>query len=286
MVRRSTVPADPCSHLRGIFQGLGNIAFGLGTGLGAPIGGIINDSLGWRVAFGGQVSRVGKARCSRQIPIFILAGMAVWFNVRYVVPSDPTSGAATPRAKQTPWQLIKRIDWLGCILLAGWVGSALVAVSLKTNSTSVDAYSWSSPVILGLFAAAAVLFVIFLAVELKWAAEPVMPFEILRSRTPVSVAINNLVLSLAVFGCVSGVTYGMRFSSSRPDVLCPAVLHCRPPNVRGPRRRPSDPQCGDRDAGLARLRLCRKAHRQVLLAQLCRWRGWRPVCNPLGHLGH
>ena len=43
------------SHLRGIFQGLGNIAFGLGTGLGAPIGGIINDTLGWRLAFGLQV---------------------------------------------------------------------------------------------------------------------------------------------------------------------------------------------------------------------------------------
>lgn len=144
-----------------------------------------------------------RGRRSHQIPIFILAGLAVWFNVRYVVPSDPTSGAATPRAKQTPWQLIKRIDWLGCILLAGWVGSALVAVSLKTNSTSVDAYSWSSPIILGLFAVAAVVFVIFLAVELRWAAEPVMPFEILRSRTPVSVAINNLVLSIALFGCVS-----------------------------------------------------------------------------------
>jgi hypothetical protein len=127
----------------------------------------------------------------------------VFYNVRYAVPSDPTSGTTTPRAKQTPAQLLRRIDWLGCFLLAAWVGSALVAVSLKTASTSVDAYKWTSPIILGLFGASAGLFVIFLVVELKWAAEPVMPFELLHRRTPIAVAINNFVLSVALFGCVS-----------------------------------------------------------------------------------
>lgn len=138
-----------------------------------------------------------------QIPIFVIAGIAVWLNVRYVVPSDPSSGTATPAVKQTPFQLIKRIDWLGTFLLAGWVGAALVAVSLNTNSTTVDAYPWTSPTILGLFAASAVLFLIFLFVELKWAAEPVMPFELLHRRTPVAVAINNFILSIVTFGCVS-----------------------------------------------------------------------------------
>jgi hypothetical protein len=99
--------------------------------------------------------------------------------------------------------LLKRIDFAGSFLLAGWVGSALLAISLKTNSTDVDAYRWTDPTILGLFAASAVLFAIFLLVELKLAAEPVMPFELLNRRTPVSVALNNFLISIVTFGTVS-----------------------------------------------------------------------------------
>lgn len=105
--------------------------------------------------------------------------------------------------KQTAWEKVKRIDFLGCILLAGWVGAALLAVSLKTNSTSLDAYKWSDPLILGLFAASAVLFVIFMLVEKYYAAEPVLPMELLNQRTPVCVALNNLIISVLGFGTVS-----------------------------------------------------------------------------------
>ncbi|WWC99825.1 hypothetical protein V866_006733 [Kwoniella sp. B9012] len=146
----STIMSDivPITH-RGIYQGFGNLAFGGGMGLGAPLGGIINDYLHWRWAFG--------------------------------------------------IQLFRRIDFLGCFLLAGWVGAALIAVSLKTNSTSLDAYTWSDPLILALFGVSAVLFALFLLVELKWASEPVMPFELLNRRTAVSVAINNFSISMAQF---------------------------------------------------------------------------------------
>ncbi|WVQ62051.1 uncharacterized protein L199_000185 [Kwoniella botswanensis] len=132
----STIMSDivPITH-RGIYQGFGNLAFGGGMGLGAPLGGIINDYLHWRWAFG--------------------------------------------------IQLFRRIDFLGCFLLAGWVGAALIAVSLKTNSTSLDAYAWSDPLILALFGVSAVLFALFLLVELKWASEPVMPFELLNRRTAI-----------------------------------------------------------------------------------------------------
>ena len=54
---------------RGVFQGYANILFGAGAGyvadhsteklmsrLGAPMGGLINDTLGWRWAFYLQVS--------------------------------------------------------------------------------------------------------------------------------------------------------------------------------------------------------------------------------------
>lgn len=115
----------------------------------------------------------------------------------YALPPPP-SGITKP----TSWQNLKRIDFLGCFLLAGWLGSALIAISLKTNSTASKAVAWSEPKIIGLFVASGVLLVVFLLVELRYAAEPVMPFELLNRRTCVAVAVNNFTLSLVLFATV------------------------------------------------------------------------------------
>ena len=39
---------------RGIWQGYVNMVFACGAGLGAPLGGILTDAIGWRWAFIGQ----------------------------------------------------------------------------------------------------------------------------------------------------------------------------------------------------------------------------------------
>lgn len=39
---------------RGLYQGLTNIIYGLGSGLGGPVGGVLNDTWGWRNAFLGM----------------------------------------------------------------------------------------------------------------------------------------------------------------------------------------------------------------------------------------
>lgn len=161
---------------------------------------MINDYLGWRFAF------------FVQIPVMAVASFLIWLNVRYdwearaQAGSVPASGTSTPTAsapRPSAKALLKRIDFLGCFLLAGWVGCALLAISLKTNSTDVFAYKWTDSTILGLFAGSFGLFLVFLFVELKFAAEPVMPFELLHSRTPIAVAVNNFVLSILAFGTVS-----------------------------------------------------------------------------------
>lgn len=127
----------------------------------------------------------------------------IYFKVRYTVQSPTASGISTPVKKETARDKLARIDFLGCLLLAGWLGAALIAVSLKTSSTLADAYEWDSPLILGLFGSSAVLFVIFLLVEIYQAKEPVLPVELLKQRTPVSVAINNFTISVLAFGTVS-----------------------------------------------------------------------------------
>ncbi|KIR59281.1 multidrug resistance protein fnx1 [Cryptococcus bacillisporus CA1873] len=220
----STIMSDivPITH-RGIFQGLANLAFGGGMGLGAPIGGLINDSLSWRWAFWVQ------------IPVLLFASYLIHSNVRYDVPSRPSSGAATPNpaaaGKQTAMRLFKRIDFLGCFLLAGWVGAALIAVSLNINSTATSAHNWSDPIMIALFITSAVFFVLFLLVELKWAAEPVMPFELLVSRTPVAVAINNFVLSVVNFAILYSVP--LYFTAVRQMSASNAGAHLIPNSFVG-----------------------------------------------------
>lgn len=243
----STIMSDivPITH-RGIFQGLANLAFGSGMGLGAPIGALINDCLNWRWAFWVQ------------IPVLLFASYLVHSNVRYDVPSRPSSGAATPNpaaVKQTAMQLFKRIDFLGCFLLAGWVGAALIAISLNINSTATNAYNWSDPIMIGLFATSAVLFVLFLFVELKWAAEPVMPFELLVSRTPVAVAINNFVLSVANFAILYSVP--LYFTTVRQMSASNAGAHLIPNSFVG--------VIGSLGAGL----IVRRTHKYYWLNTFC-----------------
>ncbi|EIW72535.1 hypothetical protein TREMEDRAFT_26050 [Tremella mesenterica DSM 1558] len=183
----STIFSDlvPVSH-RGLFQGYGNIVFGLGTGLGAPLGGFINDALGWRWAF------------FVQLPIMLTAIFLIFWKVRYKIQTDEE-----PSKGETSREKIARVDFLGSLTLAGFVGAALVAVSLPTSSTE-DFYKWTDPLVLGLFATSFVLLICFIFVEKK-AAEPVLPLELLTSRTPISVAINNFLLSIIAFSVIYSV---------------------------------------------------------------------------------
>ena len=130
-----------------------------------------------------------------QMPFFAIALAAAYFKVRYTVPGVST-------VSQTPQEALKRVDFLGSLLLAAWLVSALVGVSIKANSTD-DTIRWTSPTILILFGLALFFFVTFLFVELKYAKEPVLPVELLKQRTPVAAFVSNLTAAMAFFGIVS-----------------------------------------------------------------------------------
>ncbi len=77
---------------RGIFQGIGNLAFGAGSGLGGLFGGWVNDVWGWRWAFFAQV------------PFVILSGILVFFTV-----DVPPKASARSR--------LSRVDFVGVFTL-------------------------------------------------------------------------------------------------------------------------------------------------------------------------
>jgi hypothetical protein len=151
---------------------------------------------------------ISNSSLNTQIPLLAISGVLIYLKVDYEIALN--TGSATP-TKESPRQKLARIDFLGCFLLAGFVGALLLAVSIKTSSIGDDEIGWSDPLIVGLFGASGGLFLVFLLVEFKFAKEPVLPLELLHRRTAVSVAIHNLVLSILIYAMVSTIYNGIIF---------------------------------------------------------------------------
>lgn len=131
----------------------------------------------------------------KQIPFF---GICIYLAHRFIRYDSPSQH----NEPLTLREIIQRLDPLGCVMLAGWLGGGLTAISLVTNSTT-GVPTWTDPIIIGLFTTCGLLFLVFLAWELAVVSYPLLPVELLKKRTPVAVAINNLALSAISFGLVS-----------------------------------------------------------------------------------
>ncbi|KAJ6599231.1 vacuolar amino acid permease [Mycena vulgaris] len=166
---------------RGLYQGMANILFGLGAGIGGPLGGWINDAFGWRSAF------------YFQAPLLIFSATLVAWKVNIQLPSDVQD--------QPLHEKLRRIDVLGSLTLVGTVGCLLLGFSLKTT----EEIAWSHPLIYGLFVASFICGLSFIVVEKYWAPFPVMPLRLITRRTPFAVSVSNLFASMAAFSMLYNV---------------------------------------------------------------------------------
>ncbi|CAG8898069.1 unnamed protein product [Penicillium egyptiacum] len=139
---------------RGLWQGIINIIYATGAGTGAPLGGILADYIGWRWAF------------LAQFPLCIIAFIAVSFLLKL------------PLRESAHWKTkLRRIDFLGAVVLVGAVLGFLLGLDRGSN------VSWKLPLTIASLAVSAVLFVIFILVEIYLAAEPFAPGHIIFNRT-------------------------------------------------------------------------------------------------------
>jgi predicted MFS family arabinose efflux permease len=139
---------------RGTWQGYVNIIYATGAATGAPMGGILSDTIGWRWAF------------LAQAPLCLLAFIAVGFFLEL------------PPADDSHWkEKLQRIDFLGaCVLLAAVV-CLIFGVDRGGNKSWTDKYT------LATLLASVPLFAIFLTVEIWVAQEPFTPGRIIFERT-------------------------------------------------------------------------------------------------------
>lgn len=154
---------------RGLWQGIGNLFYGLGSGLGGVFGGWINDTIGWRWAF------------LIQVPFIVIAGTLVAFTVNIPV-------------KETDKSRIKRVDFLGAFTLV----LSLVLLLLGLNSGG-NIVPWNHPLVIVSLPLAFILFVVFIYVEDRVAAEPIIPVRLILRRTVASACLTNWFSTMAVY---------------------------------------------------------------------------------------
>ncbi|KAF2663551.1 vacuolar basic amino acid transporter 2 [Microthyrium microscopicum] len=147
---------------RGTWQGYINIVYATGAGLGAPLGGIIVDTISWRWAF------------LIQAPMCLIALLSVWWLLRL------------PRTDESHWkEKIKRVDFLGAAILLAAVTALLVGLDRGSN------VSWTNTTTIICISIAIPLFVVFILVEIYVASEPFAPGHIMLERSLVAAYLCN-----------------------------------------------------------------------------------------------
>ncbi|KAL8423496.1 hypothetical protein RB596_003634 [Gaeumannomyces avenae] len=139
---------------RGLWQGYINIIFALGTSTGAPLGGLLADSVGWRWSFIGQT------------PICLVAFIAVYVVLKL------------PRVDHSHWrEKLAKVDFLGAACLIAAVFCLLLALDSGPNK------GWGETSTVVALAATPVLFAAFILVEVRVASHPFAPGHIIFDRS-------------------------------------------------------------------------------------------------------
>jgi MFS family permease len=165
---------------RGRYQGALGAVFGVTTVIGPLLGGYFTDHLSWRWAFWVNV------------PVSIV----VFFVAAAAIPSLATRGKPT-------------IDYAG-ILFVGLGATGLILATSWGGTT----YPWSSPTIIGLFAASAVALGIFVWVESRSSgpeSAPILPTRLFANPVFTVCCALSFVVGFAMLGALTFLPTYMQF---------------------------------------------------------------------------
>jgi EmrB/QacA subfamily drug resistance transporter len=148
---------------RAMAMGVYGATIGVAVAVGPLVGGAITSGLGWRWVF------------FLNVPIGIAAVAVTFLRIRES--RDPNA---------------TRIDWLGLVTFS----SALVMFVLALLRGNDE--GWGSPLIIGLFAGAAVMLSAFIVIEQR-VREPMLPLELFRRRAFTGVQLAAAAVSASLF---------------------------------------------------------------------------------------
>lgn len=162
---------------RARWQGLFSGVFALASVIGPTLGGWITDNTSWRWVF------------YVNMPLGVVALALLFFKLpaNISVRSSQYRGAAA----------FRRIDFVGAITAAG--GTICLLLGLTWGGVT---YPWGSGQVIGILAAAAVLFAGFFVNELVFAVEPILPLDLFKNQVFAAGSLLSLTVGMALFAVV------------------------------------------------------------------------------------
>jgi hypothetical protein len=173
---------------RGMYQAAQNVLHGFGSICGASLGGLIADTIGWRWCF------------LLQVPVSAFALLVGHLVIkRTAAPHSPSRGGI--------WELWKKVDLLGSLLLILGLSSQLTGLSLGGNELP-----WNNPWVISSLVVSVVLLALFLLVEGTTSAIPIVPLRMLRGSLALSTQLANVCIGMAAYavsrsGCLDPYSY-------------------------------------------------------------------------------
>ncbi|CAN8106308.1 unnamed protein product [Discula destructiva] len=156
---------------RGAYQSYINMIYGVGSTLGAALGGFMADYLGWRWEFGIQVP-----------PLLLCVGIST-----LIIPNNLGLGS---KKQQTVFQALKSFDFKGAFCLVCAITFLILGLNLGGN-----VLPWSHPFVITSLVIFSVSFPTFIWVE-SFATKPIMPLYLIRTSPHANLIFGN---ALAAF---------------------------------------------------------------------------------------
>lgn len=141
---------------RGIYQSYLNLCFGLGNGLGASLGGLLAEQLGWRVAF------------YLQVPLILM------LTVLAAIATPSCLGPSLAKAEnKTVLQALSSFDFAGALSLTFTVTGLVLGINLGGN-----VLSWTHPFVVASLVVCLLAAIVLFFAERK-AIRPLLPLRLL-----------------------------------------------------------------------------------------------------------
>lgn len=163
-------------HRRGMYQALQNGMHGFGSICGAAFGGSIVDSIGWRWCF------------LMQVPVGFLALITGHLVIHLPKKADVIEQG---RGFRAVWKVV---DFSGALFLILGLSSQLIGLSLGGNELP-----WSNIWVILSLVGSVVLLGIFMMIEAKTTAIPLIPPRMLQGVLPIATQIANVCVGMAAY---------------------------------------------------------------------------------------
>ncbi|KAK4162904.1 putative amino acid transporter [Cladorrhinum sp. PSN259] len=198
---------------RGMYQAMQNILVGLGAVLGASLGGVIAESIGWRWCF------------LLQVPVSVVALVVGYFVLEN--PACLVSELSQSTHMRRIRSAIQRLDLSGAFFLVLGLLVQLLGLSLGGNE-----YSWGSPAVILSLVGSGVLLAVFFEIEAKTKAIPMIPLRMLKGWQPTAVQLTNVFSGMSAYAYMFMIP--LYFQAVRGDSPSQAGLRLMIPALATP----------------------------------------------------